>query len=49
MSFDNGAIDSRGEAKVIRIDYETAHRVSLAGERDMIRGKPQPEKTPVVS
>jgi hypothetical protein len=33
MSFDDGAIDTRGEAKVIGIDDQTAHRVSLAGER----------------
>ncbi len=31
VSFDDGAIDARSEAKVIRIDDETAHRVSLAG------------------
>src|SRR5260370_37947643 len=33
MSFGNGAIDARREAKVIGIDDQTAHRVSLAGER----------------
>jgi hypothetical protein len=31
MSFDDGAIDACGEAKVIGIDDQTAHRVSLAG------------------
>ena len=31
MSLDNGAIDARSEAKIIGINNQTAHRVSLAG------------------
>src|SRR5580700_2540464 len=31
MSLDNGAIDARGEAKVIGIDDQSPHRASLAG------------------
>src|SRR5260370_41921738 len=33
MSFGNGTIDARREAKVIGIDDQTAHRVSLAGQK----------------
>ena len=32
VRFDDGAIDTRGEAKVICIDDQSAHRVSLAGK-----------------
>jgi hypothetical protein len=31
MSFDYGAIDACGKAKIIGIDDQTAHRGSLAG------------------
>jgi hypothetical protein len=31
VGFDDGAIDARSEAKVIGIDDQTPHRVSLAG------------------
>ena len=31
MSLDDGAIDAGSEAKIIGIDDQTAHRVSLAG------------------
>jgi hypothetical protein len=33
VRIDDGAIDAQGEAKVIRIDDQAAHRVSLAGEK----------------
>src|ERR1700678_3717030 len=33
MSFDDGAIDAVGEAKIIGVDDQAAHRVSLAGRR----------------
>jgi hypothetical protein len=31
MSFNDAPIDSEGEAKVIGVDNQTTHRVSLAG------------------
>jgi hypothetical protein len=31
VSLDDGAIDARSEAKIIGIDDQPAHRVSLAG------------------
>ena len=31
MSFDDGAVDACGEAKIIGVDDQTAHRASLAG------------------
>ena len=37
VSFDDAAIHARGEAKVIGIDDQTAHRVSLAGGREESR------------
>src|SRR5271163_1065851 len=37
MGLDDGAIDARGEAKVIGIDDQTAHGVSLAGGETCLR------------
>ena len=37
MSFDDGAIDAGGEAEVICVDDQAAHRVSLAGQRVVSR------------
>ena len=38
VSFDNGAIDSRSEAKIIGVNNQTTHRVSLAGRLGQTRG-----------
>jgi hypothetical protein len=35
MSFDDGAVDACCEAKIIGIDDQTAHRVSLAGTKTL--------------
>jgi hypothetical protein len=37
MSFDDGAVHSLSEAKIICVDDETTHRVSLAGEKKCSR------------
>jgi hypothetical protein len=36
MSFYDAAIDSGGEAKVIGVDNQTTHRVSLAGRESQL-------------
>jgi hypothetical protein len=42
MSLEDGAIYSRSEAKIISVNDQTAHRVSLAGRTGRVRAGNQP-------